>query len=123
MKVASVIRLLTVVLLVSSGATYADCDPEPGRKQYAKCAACHSVEAAVHGAGPSLAGIIGRTAGAQPGFFFSQVITDSGIVWDAASLSAFLEQPQSLLPGNVMPFGGMRNDQQRQALICYLATL
>lgn len=123
MKVVPVIRLLAVALFLSSGATYADCNPEPGRKQFAKCAACHSVEAGVHGAGPSLAGIIGRTAGTHPGFFFSQIIIDSGIVWDPRSLSSFLKEPQSLLPGNVMPFGGMRNEQQREALICYLATL
>ena len=114
---------ITALLIVCGSAVHAECDPEPGRKQYAKCAACHAVEPEVHGAGPSLSGIVGRTAGTQPEFLYSEVMTDAEIVWDAHSLSAFLKEPQSLVPGNVMPFGGMRNDAQREALICYLATL
>ena len=113
----------TVLLILCCSAVCAECDPEPGRKQYAKCAACHAVEPGVHGVGPSLSGILGRTAGTQPQFMYSEVLSDAEIVWDTHSLSAFLREPQSLLPGNVMPFGGMRNDAQREALICYLATL
>ena len=100
-----------------------DCDVEAGRKQYAKCAACHATESGVHGAGPSLAGILGRIAGSQPGFIFSDAIAKEGIVWDALTLSEFLENPGSYVPGNVMPFSGIRNEDQRQALICYLTTL
>ncbi len=124
MKGIAVFRATVALLLVcNSNVTSANCDPEPGRKQYAKCAACHAVAPDVHGAGPSLANILGRTTGTQPGFPYSEAMTDSQVVWDTQNLSAFLKDPQSLLPGNVMPFGGMRNDGQRDALICYLATL
>ncbi len=100
-----------------------ECDVEAGRKQYAKCAACHATKAGVHGAGPSLAGILGRTAGSQPGFIFSEALTKKDIVWGALTLSEFLENPGSYVPGNVMPFGGIRNENQRRALVCYLTTL
>ena len=118
-----VVRLIAPLLLVYGSAAYADCDPEQGRRHYAKCAACHAVEPDVHGAGASLAGVVGRIAGTQPGFLYSEVLTDSQLVWDTHVLSAFLKEPQTVLPGNVMPFGGMRNDGQRADLICYLATL
>ncbi len=117
---------MILLLLTASGASAmatTDCDAEAGRKQYAKCAACHATEPGVHGAGPSLAGVLGRVAGSQPGFIFSDAMTKEGIVWDALTLSEFLESPGSYMPGNVMPFGGIRNEDQRQALICYLTTL
>ena len=123
MKIVPVCRAITALLLLCNSATYADCDPEPGRKQFAKCAACHSIDHGTHGAGPSLAGIVGRTVGTQPEFMYSEAMAGSQVVWDERSLSAFLKEPQSFLRGNVMPFGGMRNNVQREALVCYLATL
>jgi cytochrome c2 len=35
-------------------------------------------------------------------------------------LDAFLTDPQALVPGTAMPFGGIRNSPQRLALVCYL---
>ena len=40
--------------------------------------------------------------------------------WDAESLSAFLENPGATVPGTIMPFGGLRNEEQRRVLIEYL---
>ena len=119
-------RWLNALLIAAcSGAANAsaDCDVDAGRKQFAKCAACHATDAGIHGAGPSLAGIMGRTAGSQPGFLFTEALEQADIVWDASTLSAFIENPGSYVPGNVMPFGGIRNHEQRRALVCFLATL
>jgi cytochrome c2 len=91
-----------------------------GEKQFSKCATCHSLEVDKHMAGPSLAGLEDRTAGSQPGFIYSFALEESSIVWTQETLSLFLEDPQRIVPGNVMAFGGLRKAEQREALIVYL---
>jgi cytochrome c len=44
-------------------------------------------------------------------------------VWDAQTLSAFLESPMEYLPGTTMPFAGLRKPEQREALTCYLESI
>jgi cytochrome c len=48
---------------------------------------------------------------------------NSGIVWTEKSLDAYLAAPQKFVPGNIMPFPGIENDQARADLIAYLGTL
>jgi cytochrome c len=47
----------------------------------------------------------------------------SGIVWEEKSLDAYLTAPQKFVPGNIMPFAGIKNDRDRADLIAYLETL
>ena len=119
-------KLPLIVLLYCSAdlqVTASDCDVEAGQKQFNRCAICHAVEAGQHGAGPSLASLSGRQAGSVPGFPFSRVMAESGISWDEQTLSEFIRSPHEFMPGNTMAFGGVRNDEQRAALLCYLRTL
>jgi cytochrome c len=106
-----------------SGAAMAQ-DAGNGAVLFKRCAVCHSVKA---GAGPSfgpvLAGIVGRKAGSQPGFLYSSAMTSSGIVWDAATLDAFIAKPQSVVKGTRMTFPGLPDVKDRADLIAYLATL
>ncbi|MFL9927232.1 c-type cytochrome [Herbaspirillum lusitanum] len=91
-----------------------------GRQIFQQCAACHSLAPGVNGLGPSLAGVIGRKAGSLSGFRFSNAIKRSGITWDEASLARFIQEPQQLIPGNRMPFSGVEDAAQAQALLEYL---
>lgn len=93
---------------------------EAGRKQFSKCAACHSLEQGVQMMGPSLAGLSGRKAGSVEGFAYSLALEESEVIWSQETLSAFLENPIQYIPGNLMPFGGLRKQEQREALIEYL---
>ncbi len=70
--------------------------------------------------GPSLAGLSGRKAGSVEGFAYSPALEESEVVWSQETLSAFLENPIQYIPGNLMPFGGLRKQEQREALIEYL---
>lgn len=70
--------------------------------------------------GPSLASLEGRKAGSVDGFLFSAAMESSDIVWDQDSLSAFLANPSEFMPGMVMPFGGLRDETQRNALVEFL---
>ena len=119
-------NLLLIVLLyysVNLQVTASDCDVDAGQRQFNRCAICHAVEAGQHGAGPSLASLSGREAGSVPGFPFSHVMAESGITWDEQTLSEFIRSPDEFMPGTTMAFGGLRNDEQRTALLCYLRML
>jgi cytochrome c len=100
---------------------------EAGEKVFKKCAACHKVgEGAKNASGPMLNGIVGMPAGAVEGFKYSPAIIDAGaggMVWDAATLDAYLADPKGFIPKNKMSFAGLKKPEDRAAVIAYLSTL
>ena len=119
MKIFARFTLALIVSVATSG-VLADCDAEAGRKQFNKCVACHSVEPGVQLMGPSLHGLFGRQVGSVEGFQFSDAMSSAGFQWTPERLSKFLANPMQDMPGTVMPFGGIRKEEQREALNCYL---
>lgn len=110
-----------VALLAVGASTAAACDPLPGQTVFtSRCSICHSREDGKHLTGPSLHGLADRSAGKLAGFTYSAALAGSSIAWNTATLDAFLRAPQQFIPGTAMPFGGLRNDADRAALICYL---
>ena len=96
-------------------------NPKRGQLLYMQCKACHDVEPGLpHKVGPNLNGVFGRTAGAAPGFKYTDAMAKSGIVWTAQTLDIFLKQPGAMIPGNGMAFPGVANDADRASLIVYL---
>lgn len=95
-------------------------DAAAGRQVFRKCQACHSLEAGKNGLGPSLAGIVGEKAAAVPGYNFSPAMKASNLTWDAATLDAYLTDPQKAVPGNKMPFPGLKTERERSAVIAFL---
>jgi nitrite reductase (NO-forming) len=91
-----------------------------GRQVYKKCQACHSLEAGKNTLGPSLAGVIGKKAGEVPNFNYSPALKSSNIVWNAKTLDAYLLDPQKAVPGNRMPFPGLKTEKERGDVIAYL---
>ncbi|HEX7967040.1 MAG TPA: cytochrome c family protein, partial [Stellaceae bacterium] len=81
---------------------------------------CHTVEAGKNKIGPSLAGIVGRKAGTAPGFSYSDANKKSGVTWDEATLDAYLTDPRKFMPGTKMVFAGLKNPDDRKAIIAYL---
>ena len=105
---------------VAAAAT-ASGDPAVGRQVYRKCLACHSLEPGKNTLGPSLAGIVGKKAGEVPNFNYSPALKNSNVVWDAKTLDQYLTDPQQLIPGNKMPFPGLKSQSERNDVIAYLA--
>ena len=96
-------------------------DPKEGARVFRACNACHSLEPGKHRTGPSLAGVIGRTAGTVEGFHrYSPALKGSGVVWEEATLDAWLKDPGAFIPGNRMTFRGIADDKARADLIAYL---
>jgi cytochrome c len=96
-------------------------DPDAKPPACAQCATCHAVVAgAPHGVGPNLHGIAGRTAGTLAGFAYSPAMKSSGLVWDAATLDSYLEDPRAHVPGTKMAFAGIKDAARRKALVDWL---
>src|SRR5262249_41273760 len=88
-------------------------DAAAGRQGFRKCQACHSMEAGKNMLGPSLAGIIGRKAGTEAGYSYSPAMKQADITWDAKTLDGYLDNPQKVVPGNKMPFPGLKTENDR----------
>jgi cytochrome c len=112
--------LALLVTLSIAGPAHAGGDAARGEAKFGDCAACHKLEAGVNEVGPSLHGVFGRKAGEILDFRYSPAMKRSGIVWTAETLDAYLADPQSLVPGNRMPYAGMENAADRADLIAYL---
>jgi len=70
-----------------------------------------------------LHGRMGRRVGTAEGFAFSEAMERADFTWSEDTLSAFLESPTEYMRGTVMPFGGIKKAEQRQALVYYLTEL
>jgi cytochrome c len=68
-----------------------------------------------------LHGVVGRAAGAVPGFAYSEANKNSGLIWTQETLFAYLERPQAMMPGTTMVFSGINQPQRRADLIAYLS--
>jgi cytochrome c2 len=98
-------------------------DVDAGDKVFKKCKACHQVgENAKNRVGPVLNGIVGQPAAAVEGFNYSDALTESGLVWDEATLAAYLTDPKATVPGNKMSFAGLRKDEDVVNVIAFLAS-
>ncbi|MEO1189277.1 MAG: cytochrome c family protein [Pseudomonadota bacterium] len=95
-------------------------DAGNGRRVFTQCMSCHAVQEGRNMAGPSLYGIVGRSAGTIPGFRYSDANANSGIVWTEETMFAYLEQPQAFIPGTFMAFPGLPRPQDRADVIAYL---
>lgn len=98
-------------------------DAAAGEKVFAKCKACHVVDSDTNKIGPSLHGVIGRTAGTHEGFRYSRAMVEAGekgIVWDDDTVSKYLHNPKGFIKGNKMAFVGLKSDDDVANVIAYL---
>lgn len=106
---------------VAAGAAAAAPDGAASRGQqvYARCAACHAIEA--NRTGPQHCGLFGRRAGTAPGFSgYSQAMRASGLVWNERTLDRFLQNPMQAVPGTAMGYAGVKDAAERAALLAWL---
>jgi cytochrome c len=96
-------------------------DPLRGQQLYERrCADCHDPDE--NSNGPRHRGIYGRRAGSVPDYHYSKALAQATIVWNDASLNAWLTDPQALVPGQRMKMR-VPDPQDRADLIAYLKTL
>lgn len=122
-RYSAVPAALSFILLIATPAMAAG-DATAGKKAFAQCQMCHTVDATGrNGIGPNLAGIVGSKAGAKPGYIYSAALKKSAIAWNAKSLDAWLTKPAAFVPGTKMAYAGMSDAKARENVIAYLGTL
>ncbi len=88
-----------------------------------ECAECHSLKPGKHKKGPSLFGVVGRHAGGESGYAYSDPMRASGIDWSAERLQAYVRAPKTVVPGGKMKYdGGALSDADLADLIEFLSS-
>ncbi|MGE0741256.1 MAG: cytochrome c family protein [Hyphomonadaceae bacterium] len=95
-----------------------------GERVHAQCVSCHTFDAGgANGIGPNLHDAFGRAVASHGGFAYSEAMADHGGSWDYLALNDFLRSPATAVRGTKMAFAGLRNDQDRVAMIAYLRSI
>ena len=94
-------------------------DVAHGQEVYRACAACHTEKP--YALGPSLKGVIGRKSAALEDFRYSNPMRRANLVWDEATLTRYLPNPQSVVPGTKMAFPGLKDPQKVKDVIAFLS--
>jgi cytochrome c len=110
-------------LSLGSSAGLAAGDRAAGQQFYTThCSPCHATEPGVNKIGPSLAGVVGRKSGSQPGYDYSPALKAANITWDEKTLDQWLQNPTGDVHGSKM-FITVPNAADCQNAIAYLETL
>src|SRR6478752_9450418 len=115
-------RIVLVALFVAAGVGQAGAqDAAAGEKVFAVCKACHQVgDTAKNAVGPILNGLIGRKAGTVEGYNYSPANKNSGLTWDEATFTEYIQNPKAKVPGTKMTFPGLKDEQKIKDLLAYL---
>ncbi|MET0181740.1 MAG: c-type cytochrome, partial [Caulobacterales bacterium] len=95
-----------------------------GERVHGVCKSCHTFEAGgANGTGPGLHDVFGRQAATHGGFAYSDAMRAYGQQWNFETLDHFLKSPAGTVRGTKMAFAGVRNTEDRVALIAYLRSI
>lgn len=95
-------------------------DPTHGKQVFAKCQACHSLDAGVNKVGPSLHDLIGRPSASLDSYSYSDAMKNAHVNWTPETLDQYLTSPRKMVPGTKMAFPGLPKDKDRADVIAYL---
>jgi len=112
-----------LILMSTTSLSHADGDAAKGEKVYLKCKTCHDIDKGVNKVGPTLKGLVGRKAAAVPDFKYSEAMIAKGaegVVWDEATLTAYLPDPKAFVPKTKMVFAGIKKPEDIKDLIAFL---
>jgi len=101
-------------------AMVASADPAEGEKVFRKCRACHVVDSEQNRVGPHLVDLVGRDVASVEGFRYSNAMQELGGQWTEDRLNQWLEDSKEMAPGNKMAFAGLRDEEDRAAVIAYI---
>ena len=117
MKRVIAAALLIVGIAGTAGYARAAGDPARGEQIYQRCAGCHSLDA--NRVGPRHRGVYGRRAGGVDDYRYSRALSQAEIVWDDATLDAWLANPGKFIPGSRMGYR-LKQAADRADIIAFL---
>ena len=98
-------------------------DPAKGEAVFAKCKACHTMDAGgANGIGPNLHAVMGKPIAKHAGFAYSGDLAGKGGNWDFASMDAWLKSPKAFASGTKMSFAGLGKPEDRANVIVWMNT-
>jgi cytochrome c len=99
-------------------------DAAAGEATFKKvCSTCHAQPSlGQNRIGPSLKGVVGRTAGTADGFSYSAGVKAAGFAWTEEKLDAWLNSPKDVIAGTKMTFAGLKAPADRANVIAFLKT-
>lgn len=106
------------------GALILGADLARGERSFkAKCASCHTIEqGGGNGTGPNLYATMGAAKQSHAGFNYSGALASTEGDWSWERMDAWLENPSSYARGTSMAFAGLKRDDERAAMLVYLAS-
>ncbi len=123
--------LLAITVGVSAGyvvspslAVAEDVDLSAAQKQFVtSCGTCHVADdTGKNRQGPNLYSIFGAKSGQAVGFKYSEALMAANLVYDAATLDAWLENPKKIVAGTNMAYK-QKDPAKRALVIAYLQSL
>lgn len=114
----------TVEEIYDLGALLVVADITRGERSFkAKCASCHTLEdGGANSTGPNLYAVLGGAKQARGDFSYSGALGSTDGVWSWENMDAWLENPGSYARGTSMAFAGLKRDDERAAVLAYLAS-
>lgn len=102
-------------------------DAAQGAKIFRQCVLCHTaLQNGPDRIGPNLWHVVGQPVASARHFNYSRAMQNfakQGHVWSFATLDAYLAAPARVVPGTIMPFAGIKDEQERADLLLYLESL
>jgi len=121
---------------VAGGAIAGPAGPEPimhliasadiakGETLSRACAACHSFDnGGPDKVGPNLYGIVVASFAHKSGFAYSDALQNMEGSWGYDELNKFLYKPKSYVEGTKMNYIGMKNPEDRAAMVAWLRSM
>ena len=87
------------------------------------CRQCHALNADEHRNAPALGQVAGSTFGSTTYAGYSEALRSAGGAWDEATLIAYIDDPQSVIAGTIMPDPGVDDPDVQRALAQLLLAL
>jgi cytochrome c len=119
----AMITLAALLALPAAAQAQAVGDAAKGEKAFAKCKACHVVDAETNRVGPHLKGVIGRNVASVANYKYSDAMLEfakANPVWTDELFLKYIENPKAMVPKTKMVYPGSKKEEERADLLAYL---